>query len=128
MSVSQKKSKIIDLNQKAYIEREVLQGGRQPSKISKELNLHRKAASNVMHLVCRNHMFHDREGRPAVFDIKSMENIREFKALFPKSTPSMQINMLKGEFLETNVRRGVKNDSKQLSRRSMGRYMKLFFV
>lgn len=118
--------KIIPIATKNLIIQEVMLNGKQPCKVSKSMNLHRKAASKVVYLTKKGHIFQERGGRPSIFDSVSLGIIAKFASNNQDATNSEKINILMTEYQNT-LRRAGKCDVKSISRRSLKRYLEKMF-
>ncbi len=127
MSGAAQKKKTIDLSIKQYIIANVTGHDASPCGLSKELNLHRKAASNILCRAKKGHRFHVREGRPAAFDDQSMDAIRVKKADGGSLLEEEKVDILRYEYRMTRERNGYTNNTKDISRRTLKRYLDLLF-
>ena len=127
MSCSPSKKRTVDLSTKLSIMSQVSEQGASPCSLSRSLNLHRKAVTNIMCRARKGHTFHNREGRPSAFDDESLNVIHFKNASSTALTEQVKIGILKQEFANTMVRRGSNDESKGISRRTLNRYLKLLF-
>jgi len=119
------KRKVVDLKTKTLILESIFEDNIKPAKLARQLCINRKTVESIARKAKNGHIFQTVEGRPRAFDAESFHNIKLFFQQNPPPTKDEKVATLQKNYKECCTRKGVLGPDCVLSRRSVGRYLKL---
>lgn len=115
---------IINLDVKQAILDAVVRDGRPPSKVAKAMHLNRKSVEKVAQKGRKGYTFHAQEGRPRVLDSVALDSLRQFLKDHPHLSSDQKSEAVQREYTKYQSKINGVSTVDNLSRRSVGRYLK----